>query len=139
MPIAHLSQFTALIHSTCRPKQLQRLLADLWHLCPSQPVVVATEHDLVGHHQKVISVRLPAGHSASDGRNALLARVRTPFFLLLEDSFQFLRQTRIDRLLGPLLSESWDLVVCDVVCCRRSFLFRQRVEHPMLGTFRATD
>ena len=129
------ANFTALIHSSGDPKLLERLLKGLRNSYPELPVLAAIDQNQPKPRQEIVPVRLPVGRGVSAGRNALLARVKTPYFLLLEDSHQFIRQTRLNWLLEPLDSDSFDLVLGNVACYRRKFLFRQKVGRPTPGTF----
>jgi glycosyl transferase family 2 len=132
---AHL---TAIVHSSGNPRLLERLLKGLRNSYPGLPVLAAIDQEQPEPLQEIKLVRLPSGHGASAGRNALLARVKTPFFLLLEDSHQFIRRTRLEWLLEPLNMGTLDLVVGNVACCRRKIFFRQKVERPTHGIFQVS-
>ena len=47
-------------------------------------------------------VQLPPDSGISVGRNVMLQRVKTPYFLLLDDDTEFTRETRIEQLLTTI-------------------------------------
>jgi hypothetical protein len=81
-------------------------------------------------------VKLPADIGVSAARNALLARVRTPFFLLLEETFELSRRSRVEHLLQAVASNQFDIAAGELLHCkRRLVLFTSRTPEPAAATF----
>jgi len=137
--IANLTQLTAIIKTFERPRVLARLLASMHKYYPELRVLVADD-SLDGQSREfpvsanTYYLRLPADVGLSAGRNAMLARVRTPYFLLLDDDLQFHRRTRLETLLQSVAGGEQDLVAGDLIGCQRKWLFVQRKPQPGHGT-----
>ncbi len=144
MSTANLSQLTAIIKTFERPKCLARLLASMQRFYPDLRVLVADDslEDPAREFQAPANtnfLRLPTDVGLSAGRNAMLARVCTPYFLLLDDDLQFHRHTRLEALLQPVASGQHDLVAGDLVRCQRKLLFVRRKPQPGHGTLLVKD
>ena len=63
-------------------------------------------------------VRLDTDVGLSRGRNVLLEKVATPYFLLLDDDNEFFRDTRIERLVEVVASSDVSLAAGAVIRCR---------------------
>jgi GT2 family glycosyltransferase len=72
----------------------------------------AQEHAF--EHPGAEVVRLPFDCGISRGRNELLARVQTPYFVLMDDDHCMSRQTRLGRMLAILERERYDILACHV-------------------------
>ena len=69
-------------------------------------------------------------------RNAALARVRTPYFLLLEDNHELTRRTRLEKLLDLVAHSRCDIAAGDSIRCERRFaIFTRRTPDPAHATF----
>ena len=135
MPSSQSSHLTVLVHSRGESKSLARLLRGLRRHYPHLPVIAGIPDEQSAPGQQVLPVRLPTGSSEGAAWNALLARVRTPYFLLLDEGHQFIRQTRIDRLVEAIEEENYDLVFGEVAFCRGMRLFPRSVERATHGRF----
>jgi hypothetical protein len=118
-----LSRLTAIVHTSDRPHSIERLVGSLGWLCPQMRVLVADD----GRKSQPVAgadlVRLPPGAGASAARNALLARVRTPYFLLLEDDLELGRRSQLDRMLALAAANELDIAAGELVRRRRRFVF----------------
>lgn len=149
MPTTNLVQLTAIIKTFERPKCLARLLDSIQKFYPDLRIIVADDslanRPLESRLQDLLApthrsyLRLPADIGLSAGRNAMLARVRTPYFLLLDDDLQFYRHTRLESLLQHVASGQRDLVAGELVHCRKKLLFVSRNIQPVHGTFHVED
>lgn len=126
---------TAIITAFRSPKSLLRLLRRLRRYEPGLRLLVASDRAELPVPGEADCICLPADVGLSAGRNALLARVQTPYFLLLDDSLQFCRQTKIGRLLSIVSSGDFDLAAGDVLRCQHKFLLPKREPNPQHGTF----
>jgi hypothetical protein len=81
-------------------------------------------------------VKTPAEASLAAQRNALLARVRTPYFVALSDQHELCRQTELEQLVAAIAEDRFDLAAGVTVRCRRKWLlFTERKAVAEFGTF----
>jgi len=136
VPAADLSQLTAVISTTDRPKSLRRLTRSLRRYLPQVSVLVADQSQQPATRLKIDTIRLPAGAGRGAGCNALLARVRTRYFLMLDDRCELHRDAQVDRLLQRVADDELDVAAGELVGCdRRLWLFvrrRPQSEHGLL-------
>jgi len=133
---ADLTQVTAVVKTFERPKCLDRLVRSLRRHYPQMPILVGDDSFNPRPRRDVDYVKLPADMGLSAGRNALLARVRTPYFLLLDDDLEIRRTTCLEQLLAPVAGDQLDLAGGDYLRCRtRLGLFTRRRPQPYHGTF----
>jgi hypothetical protein len=64
-------------------------------------------------------VKVPPGSGVSACRNALLARVRTPYFLLLEDTLELSRRSGVEQLLQAVAASQLDIAAGELIACQR--------------------
>ena len=130
------TQLTALVKTFERPHALRRLVASIRRLYPGLPIIVVDDSRQPSRLPGVELVTLPFDSGVSAGRNAGLARVTTPYVLLLDDDRIFFRRTglapaleilqanpQIDLLAGKVL----DLPFYTSVDCTSKALFSTRV------------
>jgi len=79
---------TFIIHTFKRPKCLGVLLRSIKRFYPEQKVLVYDDSE--------------ADKGLSWGRNHLVSQVKTPYYLLLDDDFEFTRETKIELLLKKI-------------------------------------
>lgn len=91
------SQLTAMIKTFERPQALRRLVASIRRRYPNLPVVVVDDSRQPSALAGVDLVTLPFDSGVSAGRNAGLARVTTPYILVLDDDFVFYRRTALTQ------------------------------------------
>lgn len=84
-----------------RPASVAAFIASVRRFYPDLKIVVADDSraPTVQASPGVEIVRLPYDSGLAAGRNAALARVETPYFVVCDDDFVFCSQTRIERLL----------------------------------------
>ena len=98
---------TFVIKTFNRPAALGRLLTSLREYYPGIPVLVADDGDQplpaeVLNDGNVRVFRLPFNSGTCTGRNFLVDRVATPYFLLLDDDYIFTKDTDIQELYRTL-------------------------------------
>ena len=124
---------TAIIKTFERPGWLDRMIRSIRRYYPDLPILVADDSFEPVPRDDVGYLRLPPDVGISAGRNALLARVETPYFLLLDDDFEFTRRTRIERLLRVVRETSLPLAGGHVVRCKRRIVRVRRPTPPYYG------
>jgi hypothetical protein len=133
---ADFSRLTAIVHTSERPGSVDRLVKSVGWLYPQLRVLVADDSAKPQPITGADSVKVPAGAGVSAARNALLSRVRTPYFLLLEDGMELNRRSGVERLLELVATNKLDIAAGDVVACRRRFgLFTSRKPMSAHGAF----
>ena len=120
---ADFSQLTAVVSSANRPKSLRRLVQSLRGQLPDVKILVADASREVQVPKGVDLVKVPTGVGRASGCNALLSRVRTPYFLLVDDRVELGRETQVERLLQLVAEDKLDVAAGDLVGCRRNFWF----------------
>ena len=122
MPAADLSQLTAIIPTADRAQGLQRLVRSLRRKYPRLRIVVADASiERARPRPGIDSIQLPARSGRSAACNALLARVRTPYFLLLSDTCELPRETSLEKLHALVADDKLDVAAADLVACMRRF------------------
>jgi len=131
---ADCSQLTAIISTANRPKSVRRLLQSVKKNAPELRVLVADHSHEPRLPKGVDSVKVPPGVGRASALNALLSRVRTPYFLLLDDRLQLTDDTQIQPLLELLNEDKLDLAGGDLIgCTRRLWFFVRRSAQPGHG------
>ena len=124
MSTAEPSQLTAIISTANRPKSVARLVRSLRRGYPKLKILVAdaSSGSSKARHG-VDSIQLPAGAGRSAGYNAMLARVRTPYFLLLDDRCEISRETSLERLVALVADDKLDIAAGNFIACQRKMWF----------------
>ncbi len=136
MATADLSQLTAIVHSFDQPKSLDRLVRGIRKYYPQLRILVADGSQQPLRRKDIDCFRLPSNTGPSAGRNALLARIRTPYFLMLNEHSEFHRDTQIEPLLQLIVEDKLDLAAGGLVECKREFwVFVRRRPQPGHGVF----
>ena len=79
-------------------------------------------------------LRLPTGVGRGAACNALLARLRTRYFLMLGDCCELQRETRMERLLNLVSADKLDLAAGNLTrCARRFWVLVRRTPQPAHG------
>ncbi len=120
---ADFSQLTAIISTANRPKSLRRLVQSLRCQLPGLKVLVADYGLEPRVPKQVDQVKVPPSIGRASACNALLARVRTPYFLLLDDRAELTAETQIEALLNLVVEDKLDLAAGDFIGCRRKLWF----------------
>jgi len=133
---ADFSQLTAIIPTSNRPKSLQRLVRSVQKSYPKLRILVADDGQEAAKCKGVESLRLPAGVGRSAACNAMLARLRTPYFLMLDDRCELTSESKIETLLDLVQVDMLDVAGGDLIGSRRRlWFFVRREPQPEHGTF----
>jgi hypothetical protein len=131
-----LSRLTAIVRTCERPASIERLVRSVRRCYPRLRLLVADDSRQPRPVEGADWIRLPADVGVGAGRNAALARVRTPYFVLLEDTLELTRRSQLERLLDLVAHSRVDIAAGDAVRCRRRFaLFTSRTSDPAHATF----
>jgi hypothetical protein len=134
-----LSRLTAIVYTSERPRSIARLVCSVQSSYPELRLLVADDSRQPKPAAGADWIRLPADVGVGAGRNAALARVRTPYFLLLEDECELTRRTHLEKLLTLVAEGRLDLAAGDSVRCHKKFgLFTRRTPDPAHATFEFT-
>jgi hypothetical protein len=133
---ADLSRLTAIVRTCERPASIERLVKSVRRLYPALRLLVADDSRQPRAVDGADWIRLPADVGVGAGRNAALARVRTPYFLLLEDAHELTRRSRIEALFELVAHSQLDIAAGDAIRCqRRLAIFTRRTPDPGHATF----
>ena len=102
--------FTFIIKTLLRPRCVNRLIDSIQSRYPASPILVADDSPTPISREGVKVFHLPYDCGVSYGRNYLVERVNTPFFVCCDDDVVVTEHTQLDRLLGPLREKTFDLV-----------------------------
>ena len=134
MPTADLKKLTAVVHTHQRPKSLAQLVKSFRKFYPQLRLLVADDSLEPQSIKGVDTLQLPSGSGRAACLNALLARVRTPYFLLVDDVTELNRASQLELLLQALVDDKLDVAAGDIVACRRRFyFFTRRQPQPQHG------
>ena len=136
MSSVDLSRLTAIVRTCERPASVQRLIRSLRTLYPELRLLVADDSRDARPVAGADWIRLPADIGVGAARNAALARVRTPYFLLLEDMLELTRRSQIERLLDLVMHNRLDVAAGDCIRCERCFaILTRRTPEPAHAMF----
>ncbi len=131
-----LSQTTAIIKTFQRSSDLDRLIRSMRRYYPELKILVGDDGFEPSPRTDVGYIRLPEDIGLSAGRNALLERVETPYFLLLDDDWQFFGKTKIEKLTQLVDEGELDIAAGNHVKIKRKLGFiKRRKLQPYHGTF----
>ncbi|MCA9238047.1 MAG: hypothetical protein KDA44_21385 [Planctomycetales bacterium] len=133
---ADLSQVTVLCTAFAGTGGLDRLARSLRTLHP-QCKILASGPAISGAAPAGVDV-VKSAPDATPGsvRNALLARVRTPWFAIVSDDMQLHRGATLAELLTPVAAERLDIAAGELVrCWKKLLVFTGREPTPGHGTF----
>jgi GT2 family glycosyltransferase len=117
------SKLTAIIRTFQRPKALSRLVKSIRRLHPDIKILVADDGIEATPCKHADCFRLPSEKGQAAAHNALLARVRTPYFLLLDDRAEVHRDAQLLSLLDLVTSDRLDVAAGNLIGCDRKFWF----------------
>jgi hypothetical protein len=92
-----LEDVTAVVKTFERPRTLRRLVESVCLTHPSLRMIVVDDSETPVCLSGVENIVMPFNSGLSAGRQEALARVTTPFFLLLDDDHVFYRGTTLER------------------------------------------
>jgi GT2 family glycosyltransferase len=117
------SKLTAIIRTFDRPKALNRLVKSIRKFHPEMKVLVADDGIEAAACKQADCVRLPSEKGQAAAHNALLARIRTPYFLLLDDRAELHRETQLLNLLELVRSDRLDVAAGNLISCQTKLWF----------------
>ena len=105
-----LTDITLLVKTFERPDSLMRLMRSIRRFYPTIQVLIVDDSrcPLQIPGETILQMDFDSGISA--GRNAGLKCVQTPFFVLLDDDYEFFEKTSIHKLVAPVRSGCYDIV-----------------------------
>ena len=104
------SDFTFIIKTLLRPRCVHRLIDSIVSRYPAAQILVADDSPTPISRKGAKIFHLPNDCGISFGRNYLLDRVETPFFVCCDDDVVLTENTQIDKLLISLRANTFDLV-----------------------------
>jgi GT2 family glycosyltransferase len=125
---------TAIVKTFERPCVVRRLVRSIKKFYPGMHLVVADDSFQPSPIAEAEYVRLPPDSGVSAGRNAMLRRVKTPYFLLFDDDNECTCETRIDTLLNTIQEFGVDLAAGNYIRCKQKFLWIRQTPQPFVGT-----
>ncbi len=123
MATPDLSKLTAIIRTFDRPAALKRLVKSIRRYHPAMKVLVADDGVEATSCKQADYFRLPSQKGQAAAHNALLARVRTPYFLLMDDRAEIHRETQLPSLLDLVASDRLDLAAGELIASQTKFWF----------------
>lgn len=123
MATPDLSKLTAIIRTFDRPKALHRLVKSIRRSHPTLKVLVADDGLEAAACKQADCFRLPSEKGQAAALNALLARVRTPYFLVLDDRAELPRDTQLAELVELVASDRLDIAAGSIVGCEKKLWF----------------
>ena len=123
MSVADFSQLTAIISTANRPKSLRRLVQSVRKQLPELKILVADYSSEPRVPKQVDQVKVPPGVGRASACNAMLSRLRTPYFLLIDDRAELTEESQIESLLQLVAEDKLDLAAGDFVGSRRKLWF----------------
>jgi Glycosyl transferase family 2 len=125
---------TIVVKTFERPHIVRRFVASVRRGYPSLPIIVVDDSRSPVQLPGVETITLPFDSGVSAGRQAGLERVRTPFVMVADDDFVFLRSTA----LAPALARLAGNPQIDIVGGQLIDLPQLRFREPPLGQIFAT-
>lgn len=129
MATADLAKLTAIVRNFERPRALRRLVRSVRRCYPQLRILVANDSMEPAPLKGVEQIQLSSDSGRSACQNALLARLRTPYFLLLSNTAELHRGSRIERLLQLVADDRLDVAAGDIIQCRRKLLLLTKRQH----------
>lgn len=105
-----MNDVTFLIKTFERPDCLQRLVASIKRRYEMARILVVDDSRKPTFLPGVQTLTLPYDSGISAGRNEGLRHIETPYFVLLDDDYEFMALTKIGLLRQALIRHSLDLV-----------------------------
>lgn len=126
MATADLSKLTAIIRTFERPKALGRLVKSIRRFHPALKILVADDGIEPNPCKQVDYFRLPSEKGQAAAHNALLARVRTPYFLLLDERAELHRDSQLMNLVELVTGDCLDVAAGSIIGCETKLWFFTR-------------
>lgn len=90
-----ISELSIIIKTFERPKAIRRLVNSIKTQYPNLKIIIADDSRRPQSIRGVEVIHLPYNQGATIGRNEALNRVKTKYFLLLDDDFVFFKHTKL--------------------------------------------
>ena len=129
MATADLTKLTAIVRNFERPKALRRLVRSVRRHYPQLRILAADDSFEPRPMKGLDLIQLPSDSGRSACQNALLARLRTPYFLLLDNTAELHRGSKLEQLLQLVVDNKLDVAGGDVIRCQRKLLLFTKREH----------
>jgi GT2 family glycosyltransferase len=126
---------TAIIKTFHRPRCLDRLIRSIRKYFPMLHIIVGDDGFEPTPRSDVEYLRLPVDIGTSAGRNAILAKVETPYYLLLDDDLEFRPESDVRRLARLVADGTLDLAAGDYLRAKRKLFFLKTKPQPFHGLF----
>jgi glycosyltransferase involved in cell wall biosynthesis len=104
---------TAVIKTFERPLRLNRLVESIKNFYPGMRIIVADDSREPMARKDVEYHKMPYDQGLSAGRNFLISKVKTKYFLLLDDDWVFVPETRIQVMIDILENNDIDILAGD--------------------------
>ncbi|MFC5447065.1 glycosyltransferase family 2 protein [Paenibacillus aestuarii] len=101
---------TVIIKTFERPNCLDMLITSIRKYYQKIQIIVADDSMHPNPRSDIEYHVLPFDSGVSFGRNYLIKQVKTPYFLLLDDDFCFIKETKIEKLLETLENSDIDII-----------------------------
>ncbi len=118
-----LSKLTAIVRTFERPRAIGRLLKSLRRYHPELKILVADDGVEATPCKLAETFRLPSEKGQAACLNALLARVRTPYFLVLNEQAEIHRESQLTSLLELVSNDQLDIAGGNLIACRHRLWF----------------
>ena len=102
-------------------KSLQRLVKSRDKYYPGLPLLIAGEPSVDAEHMDFVRAA-PDDATVPARLNSLLARVRTPYCVVVQGDAHWRRRSRLWQLIEPLRQQQYDLVSGQIGACQRRWL-----------------
>ena len=93
-----------------RPHELNRLITSIKKFYPNIPILVADDSKQPGMRNDVEYYALPFDSGVSYGRNYLVDRVKTKYFITLDDDWEFTEETKLEEFVKLFETEDVDIL-----------------------------
>jgi len=134
-----IQNLTAVIKTFERPSSLHRLYRSIRKYYPELPIIVIDDGtanpDIAGFDDNVQYIKTTFDIGLSVGRNIGVSKVKTKYFVLLDDDFVFTADTRLENMYDILENTDFQIVsggVKDFGSKSRSFYGKMHENHSTL-------
>ena len=106
-------QITVAIKTFERPELVKRAVSSLRHFHPTMPVVIADDSkEPISFNEDPYTeaLHLPFDTGISYGRNRAIERVKTPYYLLMDDDYFFKADCNLEGLVKVLETTDFDII-----------------------------
>lgn len=123
MAASDLAKLTAIIRTFDRPRAVSRLLKSIRRYHPAMKILVADDGVEPTPYNNAEILRLPSEKGQAACLNALLARVRTPHFLVIDEQAELHKTSQLESLVDLVANDQLDIAGGNIVSCRKRLWF----------------